>query len=113
MSDLNLTQLRVREDAQPQYPLLRQPSACQEWGHNEMLVLAAQGVASVTLLWRNDLIDMTDSQRQMAEKVYGALLHPKGPLRTQPGLLSQLREILSASPDMSLHGGRTRVSIGV
>ena len=67
MSDLNLTQLRVREDAQPQYPLLRQPSACQEWGHNEMLVLAAQGVASVTLLWRNDLIDMTDSQRQMAE----------------------------------------------
>ena len=57
MSDLNLTQLRVREDAQPRYPLLRQPSACQEWGHNEMLVLAAQGVASVTLLWRNDLIE--------------------------------------------------------
>ena len=61
MSDLNLTQLRVREDAQPQYPLLRQPSACQEWGHNEMLVLAAQGVASVTLLWRNNLIDTAAS----------------------------------------------------
>ena len=111
MTELNLNQLKLKEEQQPDYPLLRQPAACQQWGSQQTLLLAQSGCAYVQLLWRHDLMDLTDQQRVMCEKVYGALLAVKGPLRAQPGLRSQVVEMLDRSPQMYLHGARLYVAM--
>ena len=70
------------------------------------LELAKVGCASALRLYGTDLMALPDPQRILCEKVYGTLLSARGPLRQQPSLLSQLTEILDASPGMWLHGGR-------
>ena len=60
MTELSLNQLKLKEEQQPDYPLLRQPAACQQWGSQQTLLLAQSGCAYVQLLWRYDLMDLTD-----------------------------------------------------
>ena len=73
--------------------------------------MAQQGCASVLLLWRTGLLDLEPTLRDKCEKVYGALLAARGPLRGQPGLRARLIDMLDASPDMWMHGGRLYVAM--
>ena len=111
MTELSLNQLKLREDQQPDYPLLRQPAACQQWGSQQSLLMSQSGCATVLLLWQRDLMELSDAQRVMCEKVYGALLAVKGPLRAQQGLRSQVIDMLDRSPQMYLHGARLYVAM--
>ena len=78
MSELTMNHLRLREDEQPAYPVLRLPAALKEWGSQMALTLSKSGCASATQLYATDLLALPDSQRIMCEKVYGALLSAKG-----------------------------------
>ena len=111
MTEITLNQLKINEGAQPEYPLLRARAACQEWGSQQALQMAQQGCASVLLLWRTGLLDLEPALRDKCEKVYGALLAARGPLRGQPGLRARLIDMLDASPDMWMHGGRLYVAM--
>ena len=106
MSELTMNQLRLNESEQPEYPRLRLPAALKEWGSQMALVLSKSGCASATQLYATDLMALPDGQRIICEKVYGTLLSPKGPLRNQPSLCRQLTELMDASPNMWMHGGR-------
>ena len=100
MAELTMNHLRLREDEQPAYPVLRLPAALKEWGSQMALTLSKSGCASATQLYATDLLALPDPQRIMCEKVYGALLSAKGPLRDQPSLCRQLTELMDASPGM-------------
>ena len=52
MTELSLNQLKLREDQQPDYPLLRQPAACQQWGSQQSLLMSPSGCATVLLFWQ-------------------------------------------------------------
>ena len=73
--------------------------------------MSQSGCATVLLLWQRDLMELSDAQRVMCEKVYGALLAVKGPLRAQQGLRSQVIDVLDRSPQMYLHGARLYVAM--
>ena len=86
MSEINLSTLKLSESSQPLYPKLRLRAACAEWGTQMSLCLAQSGCAAVLLLWRIDLMVMDRSDRDKCEKIFGALLSARGPLRDQAGL---------------------------
>ena len=79
MSELTMNHLRLREDTQPAYPLMRLPAALQEWGSQMALELAKVGCASALRLYGTDLMALPDPQRILCEKVYGTLLSARGP----------------------------------
>ena len=85
-SEINLSTLKLSESSQPLYPKLRLRAACAEWGTQMSLCLAQSGCAAVLLLWRIDLMAMERSDRDKCEKIFGALLSGRGPLRDQAGL---------------------------
>ena len=62
------------------------------------------GSAHVLLLWKQELMDLHVTQRILAEKVFGAPLALKGPLRNQTALRDRLVSIMNTSPRMFLHG---------
>ena len=74
MTELTLNQLKINESSQPDYPLLRNRAACQEWGSLQALQMAQSGCATVLMLWRTGLMDLDAPLRDKCEKMYGALL---------------------------------------
>ena len=73
MTELNLNQLKLKEEQQPDYPLLRQPAACQQWGSQQTLLLAQSGCAYVQLLWRHDLMDPSQTRSASCARKYMVL----------------------------------------
>ena len=84
MSSDPLDVLKEPEKEIPDFPVQRFESNCEKWAQETELACAKLGLAEVLQLVSDDREDLARTERVALEKVYGILLHSKGPLRRQP-----------------------------
>ena len=96
-----LDTLKEPEKEIPDYPVHRYESNCDKWALEAEMAFAKLGVADALTLDAEDREDVDRTERVALQKIYGVLLHVKGPLRNQPGIRDTLAELMRDAPRAS------------